>query len=145
MFSISAIIMSMNVGSTEATNLAAIKWKHAVNSWQLLNESLHSKCTNMDFFVCYVNDLHQFTVKIDNFTVELLVNRVFFMWSAYFIDGFFLLSNCHRRCSNDWSRCNDWCPLTEYNNCAKHSNYVASTQKWVGSIVAGIFNQNVIA
>lgn len=72
MFSISAIIMSMNVGSTEATNLAAIKWKHAVNSWQLLNESLHSKCTNMDFFVCYVNDLHQFTVKIDNFTVELI-------------------------------------------------------------------------
>lgn len=34
---------SLTVGSTNAENLAAIKWHHAVNSWELLNKTLQSE------------------------------------------------------------------------------------------------------
>lgn len=42
-FFITVIIVSMMAGAANAENLAVIKWKHAVNSWDLLNDALQSK------------------------------------------------------------------------------------------------------
>lgn len=40
-----AIIMPISFNPCEAANLTSIKWKHAVNSMQLLTEALKSKYT----------------------------------------------------------------------------------------------------